>query len=299
MSTYLIIAISVAGIGLILVIFKLMKKGTKIAAKLPINFLTFFLIYAILGLTGFLLKEEVAQHPILIGLLLLLVSLTGGIIMTNRLYEKWEWSMASVFGRKLLYLSGIVLVSFVAFATVFLFCEQRGIPQGIFKNDLVWWLSGLILIMLLPLLLNHLHFLWNEIPKFREIIPVFELPIGTSPPFIESGGPAINFMFIIPLDYGAKEIVKSKVSVPFNKSLAEAFHYKLHEHNIVKRFAKKIIFAEDNKRAKVYGWCFYRTKTIWWGWWEKKYYLNPESNLGETISKGESIFVERVKIWEN
>ena len=298
MDNYLIILLAVAGLGLIMVLFSVLKKGVKIAKKLPTNFLAFSLIYAVLGLTGFFLNEEVAQHPILMGLLVLIVSLTGGIVMTNKLYNKWEWSMAVGFGRKLLYLSGITLVSFVAFAFVFLLIEHWRFPPRIIKNDIVWWLSSLILVMLLPLFLNHLHFLWNEIPKISQIIPVFELPVGTPPPFIETGGPAINFLFIIPLDYKSKEIVKSKVAVPFNKSLADAFHYKLHEHNIVKRFAKKIVFAEENKRAKIYGWSFYRTQQIWWGWWEKRYYLNPKSNLGETISKGETIFVERVKIWE-
>ena len=299
MNNLLIIAVALAGLGLLLVLFKLLKKGAKIAAKLPTNFLAFFLLFALLGLLGLISTDQITSNPILIGLLLLLVSLTGGIIMTNKLYEKWEWSITAGFGKKILYLSGIMLTSMLAFILVFLLCEHGKLPTANLGGDIAWWLSALIPIMLLPLLVKHLHLLWNEIPKINQVKPIFKLPVGSSPPFIETGGPSINFRFIIPLDFQSDEIVESKVALPYNKTLQEAFHYKLHEHNIVKRFAKKIVYAEDNKRAKVYGWSFYTLHRIWWGWFTKKKFLNPGSNLGETISKGETVFVERIKIWED
>lgn len=298
MKTILIIAIVSASFGFLLVIFKLLKKGGKLAAKLPTNFLIFFLIYGLLGLTGFFLKSQVAANPFLISLLLFVVSLTGGIIMTNNLYEKWEWSMLAGFGKKLLYLFGITLTSVVAFIVVFLLCEHRGIPKSDLKSDLIWFFAGLITCILLPLLIKHLHLLWNDIPKLSQLKDILVLPVGSSPPFIEVGGAALNFSFVIPLDYRSKDFVRSKAAVPFNKSLGDAFHYKLHEHNIVKRYAKKIVLAENNKKSKLYGWCFYRTIKIWWGFWTKKYYLNPKSNIGAEISNGETVFVERVKIWE-
>ena len=58
MGTIYIIAIAIAGFGLLLVLFKLLKKGAKLAGKLPTNFLVFFLVYGLLGLLGFTLKKQ-------------------------------------------------------------------------------------------------------------------------------------------------------------------------------------------------------------------------------------------------
>lgn len=298
MSTILIIALVGAGLGFVLVLYKLLSKSAKIASKIPTNFLLSFLIYALLGLTGFMMIGGTTDHPVLMGILLLIVSLTVGINWTHKLYDKWEWSMAASFWRKGIYLAGIMLTGMVSFVLIFLLCEYRGWPKVSISNDLVWSFMALIFVVLLPLIVRQLHYLWDEIPMISEIIPTFHLPIGTSPPFIETGGPSINFLFIIPLDYGSKESVKSVVALPFNKTLSEAFHYKLHEHNIVQRFAKKIIFAEGNKRSRVYSWRFYRTHSKWWGWRVEKSYLDPKSKLGATINKGETVFVERVKAWD-
>lgn len=298
MKSIYIIAIVFAGLALLLVLFKLLKKGAKLAAKLPTNFLVFFLVFGLLGLLGFTSKSQIASNPILIGILLLIVSLTGGIIMANNLYGKWEWSMAANFGRKLLYLCGITLTAMVAFFFVFLLCEHRGWDTSSLGTDVVWWLTALILMILLPLFIQHLHTLWNEIPKFKQVIPIFRLPIESSPPFIESGGNTINFLFVIPLDYGSPEVERIKVAAPFNKSLEDVFHYALHEYNIIDRHARKIVLAEDNKRAKVYGWSFYREKLTWWGWFTKKHFINPKLNVADTISKGDIIIAGRVKIWE-
>ncbi len=299
MNNLLIIAVVLAGFGFLLILFQRLNKGMKFAKKLPINFLIFFLVFAIVGLSGFLLKNQIAPSPLMFGLLIFLIALSGGIIMTNLLYEKWEWSMEASFGKKLIYLCGITLVSIITFTIVFLLTEHRGWPKNILQNDMAWWLAGLIPTILLPLIIKELHSRWNEIPKYKQLIPVFEIPIGSSPPFIEAGGATINFVFIIPLKYRAPDQVKSTIAFPFNKSLAEAFHYKLHEHNIVKRFAKKIEIAEEQKRSKVYGWSFFQEKSSWWGWQTKKNYLDPKSNVGALISKGESVYVERVKVWDN
>lgn len=297
-KTVIIIAIAVVGLGFILVLFKLLKKGAKFAKKLPTNFLIFFLVYAVLGLVGFYSKDQVAYNPILVGILLLLSSLLGGTIMAHHLYEKWEWSMAAGIEKKVLYLTGITLTSMFAFALVFIFSEHRGMPKQSLSNDIVWWLMSLIGILLLPLLLKYLHLLWNDIPKISQLKQIFRLSPDAKPPFIEGGGAAINFFFIIPFEYRSDDNVKSKIEVPLNKSLQDAFHFKLNEHNIVKRFAKKISLAEDNKRAKLYGWCFYKTEPSWWGWFSKKNYLDPKINVGGAISNGDIVYVEREKIWE-
>ena len=133
--------------------------------------------------------------------------------MTNNLYEKWEWSMAVGFGRKLLYLSGITLTAMLAFFFVFLLCEHRGWDTSSMETDLVWWLTALIPMILLPLILKHLHEMWNQIPKISQVIPVFRLPIGSTPPFIEAGGD-FSFFLIIPLDYRSREIERVKVEAP-------------------------------------------------------------------------------------
>jgi len=298
-KSILFFAVIGVSLGLVIFLFKTFKKGTKLAAKLPTNFLIFFLLYAVLGLTGFFMKDQIAQNPVLLGLLMTLVSLTSGVVMTNKLYTKWEWSMEASFGKKLLYLAGILLTSVLTFMLVFLLCEHRGIPKvSSLKSDLVWWLSALSGSMLLPLILKHLHTLWNEIPKILQVKPIFKLPVGSSPPFIESGGRTLKFDLVIPIDYGSKEIVQSTVALPYDKSLKDAFHYKLHDHNIVKRLSKQIIIAEENKRAKIYAWCFYREEPAWWGWFTKKHYLDPNLGVGTTVDKGSTIFVERVKAWE-
>ncbi len=298
MSKIMMIALGAASLGFILVIFKLLKKGGKLAAKLPTNFLIIFLIYAILGLTGFMSKDLIAQHPVALGILLLIVSLSAGIVFTDKLYGKWEWSTASGFGKKLLYLIGIAFTGIAAFIIVFLLCEHRGFPRGNLGQDLVWWLAGLIFMIPLPLLIKNLHFLWNDIPKLLQVRPIFQLPLGSSPPFFETGGATVNFRLVIPLDYNSDEKIKTKISVPVNKTLAEAYHYVVHEHNIVKRYAKKIVLAENNKLAKVYGWSFFRPQKKWWGWFVKKNYIDPKLKVRTIISNQETIFVERVKIWE-
>jgi len=298
MNSLLTIITVAAGLGFLFTLFNMLKKGGKIAAKLPTNFLIFFLVYALLGLTGFFLKNQIAENPIMIGILLMIASLTGGIIMTNRLYKKWEWSQTASFGKKLLYLFGITLTSILAFIIVFLLAEHQGIPQGNFSKDIVWWLSSLIFFILLPLTIQHLHFLWNEIPKITEVKPIFKLDLNQSPPFMESGGRTIKFQFIIPLSYQSKETVTSDMAIPFNKTLGDAFFYKLNDHNFVKHKPKKIIYAENNKKNKLYGWCFYRIEKIWWGFREKKYYFTPTQMVGTSIPNGITIFVEREKNWD-
>ena len=298
MKTILIVALVASGFGLLFVLFKLFKKGSKFAKLLPKNFLIFFLIYALLGLTGFTLTEQVTEYPLILSSILVIVSLTGGIIMADNMYGKWEWSMAYSFPRKLLYLFGIALTSFVTFIFIFLLCEHRGWPKGGIGADIVWWLAIPIVLQLIPLWVKHLHSLWNKIPKLVQVKPIFQIPVGASPPFIETGGATVNFNFVIPVDFRSADLIKSKVAVPLNKSLEEAFHYKIHEHNIVKRFVNKIVLAEENKRSKIYGWCFYRPKKIWWGFFTKKLYLNPKITVGNTIASGETIYVERIKNWK-
>ena len=299
MNSFLIIAIAGAGLMFIVILYKIFKKGSTLAKKVPTNFLAFFLIYALLGLTGFMMKSQVAAHPIAMGLLYVMVGITAGIVMTNNLYGKWEWSMESGIGKKILYLLGIILFSIIIFNLIFILSEHRGWAKRSLKIDVTWWFSALALFILVPLLVKYLHELWLEIPRKVSIIPMFTIPTGGGAPFIETGGRTVTFDFIIPLDYRSKDIVSSKIKVPFNKRIAEAFHYKLHEHNVVKQWAKKIIIAEGNKKAKMYGWYFYRTKSIWWGLFTKKVYLDPKKQVGATIGNGEKIFIERVKIWEH
>jgi len=298
MSKILMFAVAGAGLGVVLILFNLIKKGGKVAAKLPLDYLLFFLIYALLGSIGFSVKGQIAENPVLIGILLALVSLMGGLILTYNLYEKWEWGISATFGKKLRYLVSIMLLSIVAFTLVFLLSEHRGIPKKGLSNDIVWWLAAIIFVMILPLLIKYLHQLWNDIPKISQIKPIFRLPLGTRPPFIEPGGITVRFTFHIPLAYHSDEFVDSKVAVPINVSLADAFHYKLHDHNVEKRFSKKIEISEGNRREKVYGWCFYQTEEIWWGLWQRKNYFNPGAAVGTIPSNNDVLFVERVKIWE-
>ena len=112
-------------LGLIFVLFKLLKKGAKYATKLPTNFLIFFLIYALLGLTGFFLEHQVAETPLMLGTLVLLASLTVGIVMTNNLFTKWEWSIDASFAKKFLYLFSLMLTGVLTFVIIFILCEHR------------------------------------------------------------------------------------------------------------------------------------------------------------------------------
>lgn len=298
----LIAAIAVLGLGFLLVIFKLIKKGGKIAAKLPVNFLVTALLYAVLGLMGFMLERggHYTNFPVLMGTIVLLASLIIGIYFAQKLYEEWEWSTAAKFPKKIAYLSGIMLTGLLCFIIVFLLCESRDFPTGQhLKTALAWWLAMPIIGMLLPATLKHAHELWNNIPIISPFRQVFELPIGSSPPVIQLGRTAkVGFDFIIPLDYESDNILSSTVEIPLDKTLAEAFHYKLNDHNIVKRSVKKIALAEGNKRDKLYGWLFYRPEKIWWGLFIRKRYVNPHDSIGGRISNGDKIFVERVKTWE-
>ncbi len=259
-TTILIAALAVLGLGFIFVIFKLIKKGGKVAAKFPVNFLIPALIYSVLGLMGFMLKREAhyTKFPLLMGTIILLASLIIGIYFAQKLYEEWEWSIAAKFPKKIAYLSGIMLVALLCFTTVFLLSESGRLPETEdFKSAMAWWMAIPIVGMLLPITLKHTHELWNNIPIISPFRQVFELPIGSSPPVIQLGRTAkVGFDFIIPLDYESDNILSSTVEIPLDKTLAEAFHYKLNDHNIVKRSVKKIVLAEDNKRDKLYGWLF-------------------------------------------
>lgn len=298
MNYFLIGALVIAGLGFLLVLYKLVSKIGKKALQLPTNFLLFFLVFAIVGLTGFLLRQTISDRPLLIGAVVLLVSLSSGTLITHNLYDKWEWSQNASFFRKLLYLAGLTLTGIVAFSIVFLLSEHRGLPTTTqLGSDIVWWFGAMILLNFVPLLIKQLHHLWNQIPKIVRLKPFFQLPLGDPPPFIETGGASIRFNFIIPFEYRSKDMRRKEVAVPYNVTLQEVFHYALHDHNIVKRHRRKIIFAENNQRSKVYGWSFYQPEKKWWGWWTKKRYLNPGMKVGRSLVFNDSIFCERVKTW--
>ena len=298
MNIYLILAITVAGLGFLVVLFILFKKAGKLAMKLPVDYLSILAIFLIIGLSGFLLKDQITMNPAMIALLVLIVSITAGMILITNLNSRWEQFGEKTFGRKLLYLLSILLTAILGFGLSFILSSHRGLPKGKLNNDLTWWLCVIPIAMLLPLLIKYMHDLWNRIPRVISKKPIFHLPLGAAPPFIESGGVSRQFQLVIPLDHHSQEMVQSRVAVPYNRTLAEVFHYKVHEHNIVKRFAKQITLAKDNQRSKIYGWCFYRTRKIWWGWRTKKIYLDPHSQVGSNIVNHESIFVERVILWD-
>ncbi len=298
MNNILIVALIVSGLGFFIVLFKLLKKAGKFAVKFPTVYVVFFLLYGLLGLSGFILENMVADKPVLLGLTLLVVSITGGVVLAHNLYERWEWSKSVTFGRRLLYVGGMLLVALITFIISFVLSEHRGFPTEGLKADIVWWLAGIIPVMALPIFIKWAHDFWNEIPIIERFKPIFRLPISDPPPFIETGGASINFNFLIPLDLGSKEVLKTEVSVPYNLTIAEVFHYKLHEHNVVKRFSKKIVLAHEDQRSKIYDWSFYRPEKIWWGWLIRKNYINPQTKVGADITFNESIFVERVKTWK-
>lgn len=299
MQTLLILGVAAVGLGFLLVLFQFLKKGSAIAAKLPVNFLLTFLLFGVIGLSGFSVNNGGGTpYLLLIVLLLIFGSLTMGTVFTNRLYNKWEWSAEASLGRRLLYLFGIMLTAAAGFWLAFMLTKFRmwQIPGG---EDITWSLLPICLLVLLPIIMSYAFEKWNLIPKLSQVRHYFKLPVGTSPPFIETGGQTITFQFVIPLDFRSEDVVQSKVAVPLARSLQDVFHYKLHEHNIVKRYAKKINIAEENKREKIYGWYFYRTQKGWWNLWTKKTYLDPKVQVGAHISNGETIFTERVKIWEH
>ncbi len=298
MNTILIVALIAAGLGFILILFKLFKKAGKFASKLPTNFFIVFTVYLVVGLSGFLLKDRIADRPIWMGVLVIIISLSVGIIFAHGLTTKWSWAESYSNLRKALYLIGILLTGMVGFCLSFFLSEHWGLRGVRWSSDLGLWLGLLIAIVMLPFLVVWVHQYWNEIPQRKQLQQIFQLPIDGSPPFIETGGASLHFQFMIPLDYRSDEIWKSKVAVPYNKTLAEVFHYKLHEHNVVKRFVKKIVYAEQNQRAKVYGWTFYRFKKKYWGYLRTREYLNPQQKVGQLLTQNEAVFAERVKTWE-
>lgn len=294
----LMVAIGAAGLGLILVAFKMLKKGKKIAAKIPKDYLGFFLAFGILGLMGLMARGGVAQYPVMMGILILLASLIGGLIMANNLYEKWEWGQNAPLWKKILYLLGNILFSILIFGIVFLLCEHGGFPKNSIKNDIALWLSAIIFSIYIPMQIKETHLRWIDIPKLKFIKPVFELPLGNAHPHIEGGGETMKFELVIPLRYQSEEKVTSTVKLPLNKTLGQGLHYKIYEHNIVKRYHKPIELAEEKKKSKIYGWAFYKPKLIWWGLFQKKIYLDPSLNVVSQVNHGDVIYIERVKIWE-
>lgn len=294
----IIVLLSVIGLSSIITLFSMFKKGKKLASKLPADFLIVFLLFAALGLIGFLFRGGVSQTPVLVGLLVLLLALTVGTVLMYRLDNQWEWSASASLAKKFWYLFRICLVAVLAFLLIFLLTEHRGALRNTSAIDVAWYLGGLIFTLFLPRIIMVTHAFWNEIPKIAQIKPVYHLPLGGSRPFIEPGGATLSFLFVIPRNINSEDKIQSKVRLPLNKSLQEAFTYNIYEHNYIKRHPKKIVIAEDNKKSKAYGWSFYQVRKIWWGFWTKKNYLYPDKEVGGNISNGSIVYVERVKIWE-
>lgn len=298
MNTYMMMVLAMVGLGCFVLIYRLIRRGQSFSKRLPIVFITCFLIYGFLGMTGFLMENQITTYPGRIAGGYGLVAIMVGFFINERLYNKWKWSMQSGFLLKQFYLLGLSIFNGFVFFIVFLLCEHKGFPEGSIATDIVWQYSFMTFFTLVPALIKHLYTLLDEIPLDKNIIPLFELPIGSSAPLIEIGGEMTNFRLIVPVNYRGQQIIETRVRAPLATKLGDVFHYKLEEHNVIKKRINKISIAEDNKFSKLYGWYFYRKKPMFWGWYDQKKYLDPAQKIGGFIGNGEKIYGERVKLWQ-
>lgn len=192
----------------------------------------------------------------------------------------------------------MLLLVIIGAITFFLSFWAVEVPVFKANNGVADELTLSFALLLIPSSILAAHRYWNKIPIIvRNIVP-WALPNDNKLKIIEPSpdSNAIQLNFAVPYDYQSKRKKRLDLkNIPLVYSLGELFHARLYEHN--KNDPTKIIYAENNKRSKIYSWLFYKKVEKWWGF--KKVYLDPDKNLAylEGIDSGDIIFVERIRTW--
>lgn len=273
------------------VLILVLKGSQKVFNKRTIFYtLGAFLVFALLGLTSFLVRPPgIWKMNTLFGVLII-VFFGLGILHRYLLYRIPSWSNRSNFKLELLYSIFLGCLGILTFSMVFWWIGRSGdsLDLGFAGN-----MSSGISLLLLPFLVIKAFDFWKSIPQKE--VKVWTLPIGNQVPLIEPGR-AIILHFSIPISYTSKETVKFNTRAPVEKTIGEMFHFLLHRHNVERRSYNKIQIAENKSKDKLYGWIFFIGQKKWWGL--KKKYINPQSRIRTLgIKGGEVIHVKRVIHW--
>ncbi len=272
----------------------LMKGETILFTKRVMWYLFFhFLGFAVLGSLGFLLRPPAISQVFWVFFILLLVSFLLGVlyVFQREKLHSWIEVLPRSLGMEFLFALFLLSLNGIAFATIFWMTEFPGWDwEARFVDDMI----PAFLVYPIPFVLKTSRDLWNRIPV--EKINTWILPIDAPVPLIEPGRSVI-LHFHIPVTFRSKETIKFNTRAPIEKDLGEIFYFLLYRHNIERRAFNKIQIAEDNKKAKMYGWQFYKKEKLW-GWWDRNKYVDPEQNLKrQGLKTGDVIHVRRVITW--
>lgn len=274
----------------------IVKKDIPIFTKRTFRYIFFsFLIFAVLGATGLLIKEPVHWNAIFLAILLQGVFLGFGFLH-HRLLRTYHthWNDGNMLRLTIPFTVFMLLVCAIPFFVVFWMVE---IPFFKISDGLADNITLSMIIASLPFTVSIAHQFWLSIPiVIKEMVP-WILPTGESPPIIERTANSIRIFLKVPPDYRAKNHISIDLQAPLRHSLGELFHKSLHDnaHSVSRQ--TEIEIAENNERAKQYSWLFYKKEKSWWG--HKKEYINPNLKMNQLrFQSGEEIFVERMKTWE-
>lgn len=195
-----------------------------------------------------------------------------------------------------------LFVSGFAFLLLFILLEGRGLHTAneVFasisheEKSLANNLTMTTIVGLLPFFLYTAHTFWNKVPVTTKYVDPWLLDISKTPPVLEPGD--FSLYFRVPYRFQSKEFKEIGVDVQLNHILGDVFHHILDDHNMKQRSIRPFEIAEEKKKAKVYGWLFYKVYRKWWK--ENKEYIDPYLSMKALkVTNNEIIYVERVKTW--
>ncbi|MBK8566768.1 MAG: hypothetical protein IPN76_26405 [Saprospiraceae bacterium] len=251
------------------------------------------LVFALMGLTGWLLREPAAIRPPYLFMILQLAALGLGILHARIFFDVNTW--ANRYGGKLevLFHGFLLFSSCVVFFSVFHFFEKAG--PDLSANHAANFCLAFTLFPL-PLLCVKLWDFWLAIPE-REIPKGWTLPIGQPLPSMLPGN-SIHLTLLVTESFQSKVVVELKAIAPVERTLGEVFYYLLYRYNTEKKPRNKVEIAEENSRDKVYEWQFFKMVKHWW--WMKRHYYKPDIPLNrQGIHSGDSIIVGRMRRWRS
>ena len=163
--------------------------------------------------------------------------------------------------------------------------------------------EGIMLLMMpavLPILIPPAVYMayryWNKIPIVTRFYEAWKLPLGP-PPVIEPTMDSRRLYFTIPIQEKSQRVETFDVQVANDSTLSAILHHMLYEYNIVYERSPKISVAYLDKKEFIYGWLIYRPRRKWW-FTRKEYFDMAEKIRFTDVAPGETLFAERVRVWE-
>lgn len=251
------------------------------------------LIFALMGLTGWLIRDPAAIAPSRLFVILQPITLCLGILHACIFFKVNGWANRNGGSLEILFNCFLALTACTVFFSVFRFFEKAG--PGLSATCADNFCLALTLFPL-PILCLKLWDFWLAIPD-REMPKGWMLPIGQPLPSMLPGN-SIPITLLVTESFQSKVVVELKALAPVERTLGEVFYYLLYRYNTEKKPRNKVEIAEENSRDKVYEWQFFKMVKHWW--WMRRHYYKPDLPLNrQGIHSGDSIMVGRVRRWRD